>query len=134
MRLTAIALIVSLFTLTASNAFALSTEAARAAKVEQESTDWHKVADAIPLGSKVKVHTLEGKRVTGTLMRVDDTAVMVKKNTRRPEAGVIVTYDHVTNIERDNGGGLSWGKALGIGLGAGAGVILTIFIIALQLD
>ena len=56
-----IALIVSLFTLTAGHAFA------------QEAQQWRKVADAIPLGSKVKIQTLEGKRVSGTLMRVDDT-------------------------------------------------------------
>ena len=100
----------------------------------QESTDWHKVADAIPLGTKVKVQTLDGKRVTGTLMRVDDTAVMVKRNTRSPEAAATVTYDRITNIERDNGGGMSWAKALGIGLAAGTSAILTLFIIALQID
>ena len=122
MKAIAIALIVSLFTLTASSAFA------------QESTDWHKVAEAIPLGTKVKVQTLDGKRVSGTLMRVDDAAVMVKKNTRRPEAAVTVTYDRITNIERENGGGLNWAKALGIGLGAGAGAMLTLFILALQMD
>ena len=76
MRLTAIALVVSLFTLSAGNAFA------------QEAPAWRKVADAIPLGSKVKLQTLEGKRVSGTLMRVDDTAVVVKKNTRMPDAAV----------------------------------------------
>ena len=27
---------------------------------------------AIPLGTKVKIQTLDGKRVSGTLMRVDD--------------------------------------------------------------
>lgn len=122
MKTTAIALIVSLFTLIASNASA------------QESADWRKVAEAIPLGMKVKVRTLDGKRVTGTLMRVDDTAVMLKRNTRQPEAAVPVTFDRISYIERDNGGGLHWAKALGIGLGAGAGVILTLFIIAVQVD
>lgn len=122
MKTTAIALIVSLFTLIASNASA------------QESTDWRKVADAVPLGTKVKVQTQDGKRVSGTLMRVDDTSVMLKRNTRLPEPAVTVTFDRISNIERDHGGGMHWAKVLGIGLGAGAGVILTMFIIAFQLD
>ena len=122
MRTTAIALIVSLFTLTAGHAFA------------QEAQQWRKVADAIPLGSKVKIQTLEGKRLSGTLMRVDDTGVAVKKNTRLPEAAVTVTYDAIANIERDHGGGMNLGKAIGFGLAAGASAIATIFVIALQLD
>ncbi len=134
MRLTAIALIVSLFTLTAGNAFALPTEAASAAKVGQEASSWRRVADAIPLGSKVKIQTLDGKRVSGTLMRVDDTAVVVKRSTRMPEAAVTVTFEQIANMERDHGGGMSWGKAIGMGISVGAGAILTILVIALQLD
>ena len=122
MKTTAIALIVSLVTLSASNAFA------------QENLQWRKVAEAIPLGTKVKIQTLDGNRVSGTLLSVDDKSVQLKRNTRRPEAAVIVAFDNISNMERDSGGGMGWGKALGIGLGAGAGVILTIFIIALQLD
>ena len=99
----------------------------------QEAAQWRKVAEAIPLGSKVKIQTLEGKRVSGTLMRVDDTGVTIKKHTRLPEAPVSVAYDRIANIERD-GGGMGWGKAIGMGVGAGAAAILTIFVIALQLD
>jgi len=119
MKTTAIALIVSLFTL--GNAFA------------QESVTWRKVADAIPLGSKVKVQRLDGSRVTGTLMRADDVGVSLKKSTRYPEAPVIVSYDSIANIERD-GGGMGWAKAIGIGVATGASAILTIFVIAMQLD
>lgn len=121
MRTTAIVLIASLFTLSASNAFA------------QEAASWRKVAETVPLGSKVKVQTFEGKRVKGTLMHVDASGVTIKKNTRLPEAGVLVTYDAIAHIERDHGG-MNWAKALGIGAAAGAGAILTIFVIALQLD
>jgi len=99
----------------------------------QEAAAWRKVAEAVPLGSKVRVQTFEGKRVTGTLMRVDEAGVTIKKNTRLPEAAVVVTYDAIANIERDHGG-MNWVKALGIGAAAGAGAILTIFVIALQLD
>jgi len=120
MRSIAIVLITSLLAL-GTHAFA------------QEVTDFRKVAEAIPLGSKVKIHTLDGKRLSGTLMRVDDSSVMVKKSTRMPEAAVSVTFDRMSTIERDHGG-VSWGKAIGIGVAAGAGAILTMFVIALQLD
>jgi small nuclear ribonucleoprotein (snRNP)-like protein len=120
MRVTAIGLIVSL--IMATNAFA------------QESAAWRKVAETIPLGSKVAIHTLDGKRLKGTLMRVDDQSVMVKKSTRIPEPPVTVTFEQLSNIERDRGGSMNWAKALGVGAAAGAGAILTIFVIALQLD
>jgi hypothetical protein len=133
MRITAIALIISLISLTAGNAFALPTGAA-VAPVAQEETAWHKVAEAIPLGSKVKVQTFEGKRLTGTLMRVDGTAITLKRNTRMPEPAVSITYQQIANLERDYGGGMNWAKAVGVGLAAGASAILTIFVIAMQLD
>jgi small nuclear ribonucleoprotein (snRNP)-like protein len=122
MRITALALIVSLFTLATGNASA------------QTNIEWHNVASSIPLGSKVKVQMLDGKRVSGTLVGVNDTSVQVKRNARRPEAATIVAFDQISNLEKDNGGGMSWGKAIGIGLGVGVGAILTVFVIALQLD
>jgi hypothetical protein len=122
MRTVAIALMASLIMLSSGNTFA------------QDTDDWRKVAGAIPLGSRVRIQRVDGSRVSGTLMRVDDARLTLKKNTRLPEAPMAVTFDQIANIEREHGGGMSWGKAIGIGLGAGAGAILTIFVIALQLD
>jgi len=122
MKPTAIALIVSLLALTASRAYA------------QEYEAWRQVAEAIPLGTKVKVQTIEGRRVSGTLMRVDSTSVMVKRNTRLPEPAVVVPFDLVSNIEKDTGSNVSVAKSILIGAGVGAGVLLTMFAIALQLD
>ena len=50
----------------------------------QEADAWRKVAEGIPLGTKVRIQTIEGKRISGTLMRVDEKEILVKKNTRRP--------------------------------------------------
>jgi len=122
MRTTSLALIISLLSVTASNALA------------QETVEWRSVAEAIPLGTKVKVQLLDGQRVGGTLVRVDDRSLQVKRNARRPEAAEVIAFNRIANIEKDLGGGMSWAKALGIGLGVGAGAILTIFVIALQLD
>jgi hypothetical protein len=120
MKTTAIALIVSLVTL--GNAWA-----------SQDAATWQKVAEAIPLGSKVKLQRVDGGRVGGTLIRADGDGVTIKKNTRIPEAPISVSYDAIANLERDHGG-MHWGKAIGFGAAAGAAAILTIFVIALQLD
>ena len=132
MKTIAIAIIASLL---ASNvAFALPAVAPIGAKVGQESIAWRKVADAIPLGTIVKVQTIDGKRLKGTLMRVDDQSIAIKKNARIPEAAMIVQYDFIANLEREHNTGMGWGKAIGIGLAAGTSAILTILVIAMQLD
>jgi small nuclear ribonucleoprotein (snRNP)-like protein len=120
MRATAIALITSLLLLS-TNAFG------------QESTQWRTVAESISLGSKVKVHLADGKRINGTLMRVDDTSMMVKRNTRMPEPAVTIAFDRVANLERDHGG-MNFAKALGIAAATGAGIMTTLFVIAMQID
>jgi hypothetical protein len=102
----------------------------------QEAEAWRKVAETIPLGSKVKVQTYEGKRINGTLMRVDGNHILVKRNTRRPEPAITIVFDNVSKLERDqNGNGNSnLAKAAVIGLATGAGVLFSIFLIALQFD
>lgn len=122
MRSIAFALILSILTVGASEAFA------------QEATAWRRVAEAIPLGSKIKLHTTDGKRMTGTLMRVDETGVLVKKNTRLPEPAATVAYADLSRLERDNGNGVNIGKAIAIGLASGAGVIVGLILFAMQLD
>src|SRR5689334_19424395 len=133
MKTTAIALIITLFTLTAGDVLGLPAVAALAA-TGQEIETWRKVAEAISLGTKVKIQTIEGKRVSGTLMRVDTTSVMVKKHTRVPEPAVVVPFDVIANLEKDSGGNVNVAKAILIGAGVGAGVLLSMFAIALQLD
>jgi hypothetical protein len=125
MRTIAIILVASLLTCSAG----VGTASA------QERDAWQSVAASIPLGSRVKVQTVDGKRVSGTLMRVDDRAVAVKKNGRLPEAAIVVPFESISNLERSSSnGGFGWGKAIGLGVAAGAAAIATIFVIALQLD
>lgn len=125
MRSTALALIVSILALGATDAFAQAAEAAA----------WRQVAEAIPLGSKVKVQTTNGQRVSGVLMRVDGEAVMVKRNSRRPEPAVLVPYDQVSKLEREQpGNGMNIGKAIAISVATGAGIVLSMILFALQFD
>jgi hypothetical protein len=125
MRTTALILIVEIFAIGLSSAHAQ----------ELEATAWHQVAAAIPLGSKVKVQTAEGRRLNGTLMRVDGDAVILKRNTRRPEPAIAIAFTDIARLERDQGnGGTQIAKAIGIGLAAGAGVFFSLILIALQMD
>ena len=101
---------------------------------QNEAETWRKVAEAIPLGSKVKIQTLENKRISGTLMRVDSTTVMLKRNTRRPEAATAVNFADIAKMERDHGSGVNIGKAIAIGAATGAAAMITLILFAMQLD
>jgi hypothetical protein len=87
------------------------------------------MAEAIPPGTRVKVQTTAGKRLSGTLMTTTDQAIILKKNTRLPEPAVTVRYDELARLEREQRGGINAGKAIGVGLAAGAGAILTLIAI-----
>lgn len=127
MRTLAIGLICSLLAMSTSDAFAGQPAAS-------EATAWQTVAAAIPLGSKVKIQTTSGQRMSGTLMRVGEDGVLLKKNTRRPEPAVTVSFAGMARLERDTNKGFNIGKAIAVGLAAGAGIILGMFAIAVQMD
>ena len=129
MRTTALVIMVTILSGGMSDVLAAQPQA------PVEAAAWKDVAGAIPLGSRVKAHTVEGRRITGTLMQVSDGAVMVKRNTRLPEPAVSIAFADLSRLERDHGnGGINIAKAVGIALAAGAGVMITLFAIAMQLD
>ena len=102
---------------------------------EQEAKAFREMAAAIPLGSRVKLQTATGRRVTATLMSTDSDGIIVKKNTRLPEPAIAIRFDELARLERvESSGGVGVAKAIGIGLAAGAGAILTLFTIAFTLD
>jgi hypothetical protein len=94
---------------------------------EVEAKAMRSMAAAIPLGSRVKAQTSNGKGISGTLMTVTDEAVIIKKRTRLPEAAVTIPFTDLARLELQTGEGMSPGKVIGIGLAAGAGAILTLF-------
>src|SRR5262245_54495166 len=137
MRATALALVVSLVALGVGEVHAQRgdqpAEAPQGAKAE--AIAWRQVAEKLPLGSRVKIQTPEGKRINGTLMRVDSTSVMVKRNTRRPEPAITVPFDDISRLEHEKGGGgVNIGKAMAIGFATGAGVIVSLILFAMQWD
>jgi hypothetical protein len=109
-------------------------EARQALPPEAEAAAFRQLAAAIPLGSRIKVESRDGKRLTATLLAVTDEAVVVKRESRVPEPAVSIGFAALTRLQRDDPRGFTWGKALGIGLAAGAGAILTLFGIAMSID
>lgn len=112
-------------------AMAAQKEAAR----DVEAAAFKQMAAAIPLGSRVKLQiTGGGRRMTATLLAVNDDAVIVQRASRVPEPAITIPYANLARLERDVKGGFSVGKAIGVGLAAGAGAILTLFAIMMSIS
>ena len=98
-----------------------------------EAAAFRRMAAAIPVGSRVKLQTTSGRRMTATLMAADDDGVIVKRASRMPEPAVTIAYTELARLERDEKSGFSFGKAIGVGLAAGGGAVLTLFLIAMSI-
>src|SRR5687768_8464824 len=90
---------------------------------EAEAAAYKQMAAGIPLGSRIKVHTTDGRRRTATLMAVNDQGIVVKRESRVPEPALSITYVEITRLQLDDKSGFSIGKAVGVGLAAGVGAI-----------
>ena len=99
-----------------------------------EAAAFQQLAAGIPLGSRVKLQTRRGPRMTATLMAIEKEAIVVKRESRIPEPAVRIAFAELTRLQREQKSGFSLGKALGIGLAAGVGAILTLFAIAVSID
>ena len=101
---------------------------------DAETAAFQQLAGGIPPGSRVKVRTTDGRRLTATLMAVDDRHIVVKRLSRVPEPAVAIAFADLAELRREERSGFSIGKAIGIGLAAGVGAILTLFAIAVTID
>ena len=101
---------------------------------DAETAAFQQLAGAIPPGSRVKVRTTDGRRITATFMTADDRHIVVKRHSRVPEPAVAIAFADLAELRREERSGFSIGKAIGIGLAAGVGAILTLFAIAVTID
>jgi hypothetical protein len=99
-----------------------------------EAAAFRQMAAAIPAGSRVRVQTTTGRRLTATLMNVTDEAIVVKRESRVPEPALSIRFDELSSLERHEPRGIGWGKALGIGLAAGGAAMLTLFLIFVSIE
>ena len=111
-----------------------ATRAAQPLPQEAEAAAFKQLAAGIPLGSRIKVQSRDGRRLTATLMSITDEAIVVKRESRVPEAAVSIPFTELTRLHLEEKSGFSVAKAIGIGLAAGVGAILTLFAIAVSID
>ena len=108
--------------------------AQQALSADAELAAYKQMAAGIPPGARVKVQTKEGRRLTATLMSVNDEGIVIKRESRVPEPALSIPFAQLARLQREEKSGFSVGKAIGIGLAAGVGAILTLFAIAVTID
>jgi hypothetical protein len=100
-----------------------------------EAAALRELALAIPLGSRVRLQTRDGRRITATLMSASADELVLKRVTRVPEPAVAVSTAEIVSLERDrSGGGMSIGKAIGVGLAVGAGAVAALIAFAVAVS
>jgi hypothetical protein len=95
-----------------------------AAQTLPQDDAWRAVAERIDPGSRIKVRTRDGQRITATLVRADSDAVRLQPRTRVPVPVQRVAYEEIVSMERDEGRGIGAGKAVAIGLASGVAAFL----------
>jgi hypothetical protein len=82
---------------------------------------------AVPPGTRITLTLTDGKRMKGTLMVVEDDAIVVRPRARVPEPAQTIPLAQIATIEaeRENGG---MGRAIAIGAAVGAGAAIGVFL------
>jgi hypothetical protein len=81
---------------------------------------------AMTPGARIAVTTTDGKTMKGTLMMVQDDAIVVRPRTRVPEPAQTIPMAQIATIETEREGGM--GRAIAIGAAVGAGAALGVFL------
>ena len=80
----------------------------------------------LAVGTRVRVTTVDGDNVRGTLLKKTDASIFVQPRGRIAEPLAEITLDRLVSIEREKeGAGI--GRAIGLGAAAGAGAALGVF-------
>jgi len=73
----------------------------------------------LPVGTNIRLKLDDGATLTGTLMAVEDDAIIVKRRARTPEPPITLTLNRIVDADVQRGSGL--GKAIAIGAAVGVG-------------
>jgi hypothetical protein len=82
---------------------------------------------ALPAGTKITITTTDGETLKGTLMAVQDEAIIVRPRTRIPEPAQAIPLQRIATVEAQQANG-GLGRAIAIGAGVGAGAALGVFL------
>jgi hypothetical protein len=95
---------------------------------------WFAYASKLPIGSTIRVRTLDGKRLTAVLAVVDEESIILEARTRIPEPPRRIPFDQLEQLELQQKGS-SVGKSIAAGAAVGAGTFLgVLLILAAALD
>jgi hypothetical protein len=122
MRLVALALIASLALPACSARAPVRTAPAHDADL------WRRFARDLPAGSPIDIHTTSNGRMAGTLIAVDDTALVLDPATRIREPLRRIAFDGIDRITLRSQG-LTLGKAAAVGAGVGAGAFMGLMLL-----
>lgn len=103
---------------------------ANGAAARQDADVWRRYSERLPIGSTVKVRTMDGERVTAVLLTVDEAGITVKPKTRIPEPARHVPFDRLAQLElAREGSNIAKAAAIGGAVGAGAflGLLMLLF-------
>ena len=80
----------------------------------------------LPVGTNIRLKLDDGATLTGTLMAVEDDAIIVKRQGRTPEPPITLTLNRIVDADVQRGSGLGKAIAIGavVGVGATFGVLL----------
>jgi hypothetical protein len=77
-------------------------------------------------GARVAVTMTDGTRMKGTLMMVQEDAIVLRPRTRVPEPAQTIPLAQIATIETEQEGGM--GRAIAIGAAVGAGAAVGVFL------
>lgn len=81
---------------------------------------------ALSPGSSVILTMTDGRTMKGTLMVVQEDAIVVRPRTRVPEPALTIPLAQIATIEVQREGGM--GRAIAIGAAVGAGAAIGVFL------
>ena len=88
---------------------------------------WERYLQSVPVGSKVKVMTVDGRSFKATYMGVEGAVVTLRPRTRIPEPPVSIPVASLALLELDQG--TSTGKIVAIAAGVAGATVLGVFLI-----
>ena len=96
--------------------------------VERDPEDWRRYITNLPIGTTLTIDLVDGARVTGVILGVEQDVVIVQPKTRLPSPARRVRFDNIAALAPQSSG-LDAGKAIAIGAATGAASFLALFLI-----
>lgn len=115
------------------SAYALGASAPRDGDTQTEESVWREFSGRLDVGSELKVRLVDGTRFNATLVRVDQTGLLLQPRTRVPVPVQPVAYDSIASLAPVKKGGIGAGKAIAIGVGTGVAAFWGTFLVVLAL-